>query len=200
MKRLLLLLLCAAVLLTGCARQETPTMFIRPALLTAQEEQILALSSQGGCSIFDFQLSEGAHTLTIQVYRLEGNQWAPYTATSSLNLTAQDGKGRFALHYSALPGGIVTTVVDEKGGVLSMRQGPAEIPPVADGLHVTTSTLSGTVEIHYDEEIPLALQIISSQLPEENPGAITLRPEELAAQGHEYVFYVTAAFARGPLE
>lgn len=207
MKRILfLVLLCASLLLTGCAQQTAadnkPDMYIEPAQLTAQEELIKSIASQGrNCSIYDFQLGKEQQGVTVSVYRLENNQWELYTGGSQLHLYAQEGKGRFALNFGPLTEGILTSMLDEKNNVMTLRQAPADILYDVTGLNVTTTQLSDLAEVRYGEEIPLALQFISSQLPEDNPDAvITIHPEELAALGHEHVFFVTVSFSPMPSE
>lgn len=200
------LLLCAMLLLTGCAQQvatdSKPDMYIEPAQLTAQEELIKSIASQGrNCNIYDFQLGKEQLSITVSVYRLENNQWELYTGGSQLHLPAQEGKGRFALNFGPLTEGILTSMLDEKSNVMTLRQAPADILFDVTGLNVTTTQLSELAEVHYGEEIPLVLQFISSQLPEDNPNAvITFQPEDLAALGHEHVFFVTAAFSPMPSE
>lgn len=195
-----LMLLCAILLLTGCAQQpaadDKPAMYIEPTQLTAQEELIKSIASQGrNCNIYDFQLGKEQLGITVSVYRLENNQWELYTGGSQLHLPAQEGKGRFALNFGPLTEGILTSMLDEKSNVMTLRQAPADILYDVSGLNVTTTQLSELAEVHYGEEIPLVLQFISSQLPEDNPNAvITIQPEDLAALGYEHVFFVTAAF------
>lgn len=208
MKRLLfILLLCTVLLLTGCADQSPPAAanpdrYIQSAQLTPQEELIRLLSSQGRtASLYDFQLGSCDPSLTVNVYMLEDNQWVLYTGGSSFHLPAQNGSGRFALNYGPLTEGIVTTMVDERGGVMSLRQAPAEILCDVSGLTVSTTALSGLAEVQPDEEIPLLMQLITSQLLEDTPEtAFSLQPDEMAALGHEYVFLVTASFSLQPLE
>lgn len=207
MKRILLLmLLCAALLLTGCAQQVStdskPNMYIEPAQFTAQEELIKSIASQGrSCNIFDFQLGKEQQGITVSVYRLENNQWELYTGGSQLYLPAQEGKGRFALNFGPLTDGILTSMLDEKSNVMTLRQAPADILYDVAGLNVITTQLSDLAEVRYGEEIPLVLQFITSQLPEDDPNAvISIQPEDLTPLGHEHVFYVTATFSPMPTE
>lgn len=193
--------MCAALLLTSCAQQpatdDRPAMYIEPAQLTVQEELIKSIASQGrNCNIYDFQLGKEQLGITVSVYRLENKQWQLYTGGSQLHLPAQEGKGRFALNFGPLTEGILTSMLDEKNNVMTLRQAPTDILYDVTGLNVTTSQLSALAEVSYGEEIPLMLQFISSQLPEDNSNAvITIQPEELAALGHEHVFFVTAVFS-----
>ncbi|MBE5804979.1 MAG: hypothetical protein E7316_10780 [Clostridiales bacterium] len=207
MKRIFfLMLLCVALLLTGCAQQaatdDKPAMYIEPAQLTAQEEQIKALSSPGrNCNIYDFQLGKDQHVITVNVYRLTDNQWELYTGGSQMHLPTQNGQGRFALNFGPLTDSIFASVLDENNGVMSLRQGPAEPLYDISGLDTETSSRTDLVEVRYGEEIPLLLQFITSKLQEVDPApVISFHPEDLAPLGHEHVFLVTVTFSPMPVE
>ena len=203
-RKLLLLLLGAILLLTGCAPQpatdaaDKPAMYIEPAQLTEQEELIKALASQGrSCLLYYFQLGKDEHSVTICVYHLENGQWALYTGGNQLYLPSQEGKGRFALSFGPLTEGIITSTVDERNGIGSLRQAPAEIVYDIAGLNTETAASTALAEIRYDEELPLALQFITSKLHEVEPSPVlSFHPEDLAMLGHEHVFLVTATFSK----
>lgn len=177
-------------------------MYIEPAQLTEQEELIKSLASQGrNCLLYDFQLGKDEHSLTICVYHLEDGQWALYTGGNQQALPVQDGKGLFALSFGPLTEGIITSTVDEKNGVGSLSQAPAEIVHDITGLNTETAFSTALAEIRYDEEIPLALQFITSKLQEVDPSPVlSFLPEDLTMLGHEHVFLVTATFSKSTHE
>lgn len=208
MRKAFSLMLLCIMMLTGCAQQpapdtiDKPAMYIEPAQLTASEEQIKSMASQGRtCNIYDFQLGKEQHGLTVCVYRLADSQWELYTGGTQLRLPAQDGKGRFALSFGPLTEGIFASTPDETSGVMTLRQAPAEIPYDVSGLNTETASITSLAEVRYGEEIPLLLQFITSRLQETDPAPIlSFQPEDLAILGHEHVFLVTVSFSPMPLD
>lgn len=204
MKRIFfLMLLCVTLLLTGCTQQAKPGMYIEPAKLTAEEEQIKAMASQGRfVHFFDFQLDQTVQTISVQVYRLEDAQWVPYSVGGKMAMPENRGKGRLALDFYQLYEGVGISVQgsdDNRYSFTTSRPDSASFDP--SGMALYTTALSMQQELAYNVELPIALQIHTAK------NAVTSmatdffhQPERIAAEGHDHVYAVTVTFSNEPME
>lgn len=199
-KRLTALLLAAALAalaLTGCAAQKKTeqeddgAMTISPAQLSGEETALLELMNVGldAQRIFDFQV-EGAKSAWLRAYELVGNDWNCVVQGA---VEAVDGTGRVALTFGKMAEGVRMAYSDGSG--IYSREFTMEAGDIS-GIAFATSALTGPVPIELDREIPLVLQIGTSQ-GEFSTYSVDYfaMPRELAKHGYEHVYAITVTFS-----
>lgn len=188
-KCFLVILLCAA-LLCGCAHSST----LAPATLSESERQLgWLLGLDHGQWLYDFSIGDEIQSMRIAVYRLTDGQWESVSGGGKLECTA--GKGRVALGFDDLAEGLWIAV---QGNDMNVRSGGMRNTGSHsdDSLGCLTVCLDSMVTIVPDQEIPVALQVFSSQreMRDYSLGAFHT-PEVIAADGHEAVYAVTVTFS-----
>ena len=197
MKRILLLC-CTALLLAlcACSGQTEPALYIEKAQLTPEEESIAELLGEkaGAHQIYDFMVDDTVRRLQTNIYQLEEGAWV---RTSGGNQAFADTKGRIALQFDRIPDGVRIALQSEhSGGSYSHHGQPENTLPGG----YATSILSDRTAIVYEEEIPLALQVVTDK--NEIVSYQTdyfFQPEELEALGYEGVYAITVRFSQTPL-
>lgn len=197
-KRLLACLWILTLLLSACHREAAPEMYIEPAQLSA-EEQALGdlLGMDSSHRIFDFQLDEGVQSIQVTSYELIDGQWAHMGGGTH---AFHDTSGRLALGFDRLDEGLRVAIQSEhSGGATSSLR---EIPSSNESeMGITTSTLAQRSPVTYEEEIPLAIQIVTSQNTVHSYIVdFFFEPEEYAKYGYEHVYAVTIRFLQTELQ
>lgn len=198
-KRYISLLLAAlmALTLTACGgdkgkdKETDGDMTIQPAQLTEEETALTDLLNleMKSYRIFDFQVS-GAKSAKISAYELIGNEWSPVTV--GLGDFAPDGPGRVALMFGKMNEGVSARYQGASGG-----GGAQFVMPGGDstGLFYATSVLTDLTPVELDKEIPLAIQIATSQSEIDSYYVNYFEmPRELAKHGYEHVYAITITF------
>ena len=202
-KRYCSLLLAALMVLTLTAcgakddkdNEDETSMTIAPAQLTEEEAALTELLDleMKAYRIFDFQVS-GAKSIKLSAYELAGNDWAP---VHTHERPVSDGAGRVALMFGKMNEGVNVRFQHEHGG-----GGTKFVMPGGDsiGLFYATSALTATTPVELDQEIPLAIQIATTQ-SEINSYDVQYfgMPRELTKAGHEHVYAITVTFRSGPV-
>lgn len=198
-KRYLSLLLAALMGLTlaGCGaalkKDKNPAMSIVPAQLSEEEQSLADLLALGMEShhIFEFRTT-GAKSLELRVYELVDGAWSHLPGGGDVGLS--HGDGRIALTFGKMTEG-VRLAIQEDGANYSAS---AQIEPGDDVSAMTfaTSTLTGSAKIELEQEIPLAIQIVTSK-NEIRSYDVTYfgMPREYAKQGYEHVYAITVTFS-----
>lgn len=194
MKRLIPLLL-AIFLLTACvAKPAGPS--IAPAPLTQLETDILKLAGVEPGHIFDALTPAGAQSLQVRTWQLKAGAWEPIGG----ELAALSGKPeqvRIALTFDVIGNGVRSAV--KIGSMHSATEFTSSEQVDVKGMARGTSMLSQPQELVLEKEIPLAVQIISSQDQMAMYGVSDFgNPDKYA--GHEYVYAITATFSATPPE
>ena len=198
-KRYISLLLASLALLalTACGaekdkEEEEGSMTIQPAQLSEEETaltELLGLEMRG-YSMYDFQVS-GIKSIKISAYELVGSGWSPvYTGLTSHTST---DAGRIALMLGKMNEGVTVRYQCEDGG-----GGPSFIMPGSEeiGLSYATSTLTAPKSVELDQEIPLAIQIATTQNEIYSYDVQYFgMPREYAKHGYEHVYAVTVTFS-----
>lgn len=199
MKKLIIavLLMLGMISLVGCSHtpKTAEKMYIEPAQLTEEEENIaelLGLNSKQ--RIFDFVLDESVQSIQVNTYRLIDGAWKLEAGGGGQAFS--DTKGRIALGFERLDEGIrIAIQSDHTGGSTEYKSERSEELKEIGGF--TTSVLSEKTAVVYEEEIPLAIQVITSsnrvvsyQVDYFNS------PEEYEKLGYEGVFAVTIQFSQ----
>ena len=191
------LMMVGMISMVGCS--DTPKtdekMYIEPAQLTEEEEKIarlLGLNTEQ--RIFDFELDETVKSIQVNTYRLIDGEWKLETGGGGQAFSDRDG--RIALAFDRLDEGIrITMQSDHTGGSTEYKSERNE--DLDEIGSFATSVLSEKTEVYYEEEIPLAVQVITS-----NNQIMSYQVdyfhslEEYEKLGYEGVFAITIRFSQ----
>lgn len=200
MKRVItcMLVLSLALLLCACGGEQKPAMYIEPAQLTEEETDIVnLLGINQGQRIFDFKVDETVQVMNISVYELVDGQWDAFIGGHGSRVFT-DSKGRIALTFDHLGDGIREGLQSENySGSTAMN---ITREPDPEGTSWATSLLSHQEEIRYEEEIPLAIQIVTTKNEIRSfDTSYFFHPEEYEQYGYDHVYAVTVLFSQKPL-
>ncbi|MCD8192568.1 MAG: hypothetical protein LUD55_07245 [Oscillospiraceae bacterium] len=196
MKRILSLLVCVVLIfsLSACAEDNSKQMYIEAAQLTEEEQNIaelLGLNQEH--LIYDFSLDDTVKSMRINTYELIDGEWNIISGGGGEAF--EDLGGRLALEFENIGDGLKVAVQSEhNGGSTSYFN---EIKNDITGMGLTTSVLTSQKEITYEEEIPLAIQIITSK-NEVHSYVVDyfFQPEEYEKYDYEYVYAITVLFSQ----
>lgn len=196
MKRVLSLLMCVALIfsLGACAENNPKQMYIEAAQLTEEEQNIaelLGLNQEH--RIYDFSLDNTVKSMQINTYELIDGEWN--LVSGGGGQAFEDLDGRLALGFENIGDGLRIAVQSEhNGGSTSYFK---EIKNDITGMGLNTSVLTSQKEIVYEEEIPLAIQIITSK-NEVHSYMVDyfFQPEEYEKYDYEYVYAITVLFSQ----
>ena len=189
------LLLAGALCLAGCGQPAAPSeseMYLQPAKLTQEESNILKLVGGSEPSIFTFSADGRLEAVQVRAWLLQDGAWEQQSGDFCV---LDGGEGRLSLELEDLSRHWELGI--QQGEDTSYTSWTAPEEATFSGLSRTTSLLSEQVPLVYGEEIPLAVQIFSSQNMVHAYDVQTFfAPEEYAQWGHEAVYAVTACFLR----
>ena len=191
------LMMVGMISMVGCsdAPKTAEKMYIEPAQLTEEEEKIAALLGLNTKQrIFDFELDETVQSIQVNTYRLLDGEWKLETGGGGQAFS--DTEGRIALAFERLDEGIrIAIQSDHTGGSTEYKSERNE--DLDEIGSFATSVLSEKTEVYYEEEIPLAVQVITS-----NNQIMSYQvdyfhsPEEYEKLGYEGVFAITVQFSQ----
>lgn len=190
-----------ALTITGCGGQvSVATMRIQPADLTANESKIVELTRTDSQSlqIFDYHLDNDLQSVSIVCYQLDDTgKWTTKFGPSSFAMEKPDG--RLVISFDDINNGMKIAIQDDKSTVGSEID-PGQITQEEEGMGRFTS-YSDVVDIQYDKEIPLAMQVFSAG-GNMSSGELEgfYNPEKLLASGYDAVFVVVVEFSKDSLE
>lgn len=198
-KRYAALFLAAALALSlaGCGMNEDKNkdkdgdMTIQPAQLSQEETALTELLSleMKSYRIFDFQVS-GAKSVKISAYELVDGEWLP--VTTGLGDFSPDGPGRIALMFGKMNEGVSVRYQGEHGGGGTQFTMPGG---ESAGLFYATSVLTDLTAVELEKEVPLAIQIATSQSEIDSYYVNYFEmPRELAKHNYEHVYAITVTF------
>lgn len=196
-KLCLLALILSLSLLIGCG-QAAPDMYIEPAQLTQVEEDIATLlGATTAMPIYDFKLDSTVQSMTVNAYELVDGQWHLFYGGGGRAFT--DPEGRLALEYDTIRDGIREAIQSENVSGSSKFESSEPLGLPSD-FHRATTTLDQRQEIVYGQEIPLAVQILTSKNEIRSfDRSYFHHPEEYEKYGYEHVFAITVTFRQEPL-
>ena len=178
--------------------ESTSKMYIEPAQLTEEEENIAELLELNTkYRIFDFVLDDTVQSIQVNTYRLMDGEWKLETGGGGQAFS--DANGRIALGFERLDEGIRSAIQSEHiGGATEYKSERSEDLKEIGGY--ATSVLSEKTEIVYEEEIPLVIQVITSknEVAAYQPDYFHY-PERYEELGYEGVFAVTIRFSKKTL-
>lgn len=194
---LFLLALCLALLLCACAKTE-PAMYIEPAQLTQEEQNIADLLGVNlDAHIFDFQVDDTVQRMSINVYELIDGQWQLFCGGGGQSFT--DAKGRILLDFDNIRESFREAVQSEHSSGSTAWE--SESTEDLAGASRATSLLTQRTEIVYEQEVPLAIQIVTTknEIRSFDP-SYYFHPEDYARYGYEHVYAVTVLFSQQALQ
>lgn len=188
-----------ALSLAGCGMNEDKNknkdgdMTIAPVQLSQEEEalaQLVALDMDS-YRIFDFQVT-GAKSLQFNTYELAGGEWNRIQGGGGADLSAENG--RVALTFGRMTDG-VRLAFQTDGQIMSSTIQPEPGDDVS-AMTFTTSVLGEAKAVELEQEIPLAVQIVTSK-NEIRSYDVTYfgMPREYAKHGYEHVYAITVTFS-----
>ena len=199
MKKLMVIVLAIVGMLNmaGCAEKEKNEgkMYIEPAQLTEEEEEIASLLGLNTEQrIYDFTLDESVQSIQVNTYRLMDGEWKLEAGGGGQAFS--DTTGRIALGFERLDEGNRIAIQSEHtGGATEYNSERNE--DLNEIGSFATSVLSEKTEFEYEEEIPLAVQIITSKNEVVSYKVDYFHsPEEYEKLGYEGVFAITVRFSQ----
>lgn len=199
MKKLIIIVLAIVgmISMVGCSDTEKTAdkMYIEPAQLTEEEEKITALLGLNKQQqIYDFVLDETVQSIQVNTYRLIDGEWKLETGGGGQAFS--DVEGRIALSFERLDKGLRTAIQSEHAGG-STEYDSERNEDLNEIGGYATSILSEKTEFAYEEEIPLAVQIITSKNEVVSyPVDYFNSPEEYEKFEYEGVFAITVRFSQ----
>lgn len=199
MKKLMVIVLAIVGMLSmaGCAdiEKNEGKMYIEPAQLTEEEEKfasLLGLNTEQ--RIYDFTLEESVQSIQVNTYRLMDGEWKLEAGGGGQAFS--DVEGRIALSFERLDEGLRIAIQSEHTGGATEYNSERNEDLNEIGSFVT-SVLSEKTEFEYEEEIPLAVQIITSKNEVVSYQVdYFYSPEEYEKLGYEGVFAITIRFSQ----
>ena len=199
MKKLMVIVLAIVGMLSmaGCAdiEKNEGKMYIEPAQLTEEEEKIASLLGLNTEQrIYDFTLEESVQSIQVNTYRLMDGEWKLEAGGGGQAFS--DVEGRIALAFERLDEGLRIAIQSEHTGGATEYNSERNEDLNEIGSFVT-SVLSEKTEFEYEEEIPLAVQIITSKNEVVSYQVdYFYSPEEYEKLGYEGVFAITIRFSQ----
>ena len=199
MKKLIVavLVVIGMMSMVGCsdAPKSAEKMYIEPAQLTEEEEKIAALLGLNTKQrIFDFVLDESVQSIQVNTYRLINGEWKLETGGGGQAFSDMDG--RIALDFERLDEGIIIAIQSEHTGGSTEYESERNEDLNEIG-SFATSVLSEKTDVVYEEEIPLAVQVITSSNQVMSYQVDYFNsPEEYEKLGYEGVFAITIRFSQ----
>lgn len=199
MKRFLLaaLTLCL-LLLCGCS-ERLPAMYIQPAQLTQAETDMMELlDMEGQQKIYDFKVDENIQRIELNGYELIDGEWQQFFGGGGRTFT--DTEGRIALRFENIREGLWEAIQSESYNGHTGWESTAGKDEEETGTSQTSTMLTDLQEIVYEEEIPLAVQIVTSgDMIRTFDTTYFFHPEEYEEYGYDHVYAVTIRFSQEPL-
>ena len=199
MKKLIvaLLVMIRIISMIGCSAtsKTADKMYIEPAQLTEEEEKIAALLGlDTQQKIYDFVLDETVQSIQVNTYRLMDGEWKLEAGGGGQAFS--DVEGRIALSFERLDKGLRIAIQSEHtdGSTEFKNESNGDLNEIGS---FATSVLSEKTEFVYEEEIPLAVQIITSKNEVVSYQVDYFNsPEEYEKFGYEGVFAITIRFSQ----
>lgn len=193
MKKVMLRICIGIVIIytVGCSTiSKKPKTYIEKVQLSEEEADIVTLLDINKEQlIYDFRLDEKVKTLQISTYKLIDGTWRMISRRNGFSPLGD--KDRFVLDFDNIAEGL-------RFGLQSGQSHKYSVDPQGDFSEMArvTSTLNERVDVTYEQEIPLAIQILSSQDMVSSYGVESFfTPEEYEKNGYEHVYAITIMFS-----
>lgn len=194
MKKIIAIILALTCLLgvIGCGKTNDNKMYIEPAQLSKEEENIgKLLGLDTDHIIYDFTLEDGVQTMEVNTYILIDGEW---DMISGGGQAFEDTTGRIALGYDKIAEGVRIAIQSDN------ENGATSYTPTIDEdfskMTIGTTKLNKRTKISFDEEIPVVLQIMTTKNGIRNQPIIEQFFEPNTLEEHEYVYAITVRFSQ----
>ena len=189
----ILLILVLAISLSACVYKENNERVNHPkielASLTEEESSFLRLFGVDTTSkIFDYVVNEEAKSINIKQYILDENlEWKEQGGSSG---KIEDLRGRIAISIN--DNGDLRIAIQDKNGVAAWSSNHEYLKDIPE--HAKATSWANNSDIIYNEEIPLAIQIITSSNEITTYGVESFFDTQ-RLKGHDKVISVTVTFS-----
>lgn len=194
MKKIIAIILALTCLLgvVGCGKTNDNKMYIEPAQLSKEEENIgKLLGLDTDHIIYDFTLEDGVQTMEVNTYILIDGEWDMISGGGQV---FEDTTGRIALGYDKIAEGVRIAIQSDN------ENGATSYTPTIDEdfskMTIGTTKLNKRTKISFDEEIPVVLQIMTTKNGIRNQPIIEQFFEPNTLEEHEYVYAITVRFSQ----
>ncbi len=201
MRKLLAILILACILsfFSACRFPDaSPKMHIEKARLSEKEESVATLLGYSGDRIFDFQVDDSVQSIQINTLELKNGRWYKESIGSGFNYTEPKGRISLSVGKFAFAERIA---IQGKDYFSAMEYNTQEISP-KNNMAMTLSYLGNQMEVTYEKEIPLAIQVLSSDKNDRFFSDVSgfYNPQEYDKYNYEHVYAVTVLFSQKKLE
>lgn len=197
MKRFVIIIvnIAMALSLVACVNTtQKPTIYIEKAQLTEQEESIAELlGANSEQLIFDFKLDNNVKSIQVNTYELVNGEWNLISGGGGRAFA--DNKGRLALDFENLAEELRIALQSEH----SSGSTQYSTEPIEDftGMTQAASFLNDIAEIVYEQEIPLVIQILTTQNSVSTYNVESFyTPDKYEKHGYEHVYAITIKFSQ----
>lgn len=197
MKRIVISIIAVVIALSLVACGNTakkPAIYIEKARLSEQEESIAKLlGANSEQLIYDFKLDNSVKSVQVNTYELINGAWKLVTGGGGKAFS--DDKGRLALDFENLAEGLRVALQSEhsSGSTQYSTQPTGEFK----GMARATSILNDLTEITYEQEIPLAIQILTAQNSVSSYNVeYFFTPDKYEKHGYEHIYAITIRFSQ----
>lgn len=192
---LILVIICIASIFGGCSNNaEDSAMYINVAQLNDDEQNIASLLGAGNDHlIFDFSVDETIKSVQINTYRLINGKWE--LESGGGGRTFEDKHGRLALGFDKIPEGLRIAFQSENHGGADKFE--ADLQGIELPTGCATTSLQSETLIEYEKEIPLVIQVLTSQNAIKSYSVDCFEtPEKYETENYEYVYAITIRFSQ----
>lgn len=194
MKKIIAIILALTCLLgvVGCGKTNDNKMYIEPAQLSKEEENIgKLLGLDTDHIIYDFTLEDGIQTMEVNTYILIDGEWDMISGGGQV---FEDTTGRIALGYDKIAEGVRVAIQSD-----NENDATSYIPTTDEDfskITIGTTKLNNRTKISFDEEIPVVLQIMTTKNGIRNQPIIEQFFEPNTLEEYEYVYAITVRFSQ----
>lgn len=196
MKRIAISIIAVMMTLSAlaCAQiHKKPAIYIEKAQLSDQEESIVQLlGANREQHIYDFKLDNHVKSVQVNTYELIDGAWKLVGGGES---AFSDEKGRLALYFENIVEGL-SVAIQSKNSSGSTHYS-TESTQDFTGITRATTALHDLTEIVYEQEIPLVIQILTSQNSVNLYGVeYFFTPNLYEKHGYEHIYAITVRFSQ----
>lgn len=189
-----ILILSFTLIVVACNKENEVVMELTKAKLTEQEENLIELLAvDTHAKIFDYTVDDTVKWVWINSYKLDENGNWQLVSGGENRISAKSG--RIALDFHIIGEGMRIALQDDNG--IHATSYTSNESMDTSNMTMAISSVNETIEIEYEKEIPLVIQVVTSQ------NGITsynvdyfFQPQEYLNLDYEDVYAVTVTFSQ----
>lgn len=176
--------------LTACGGKGNSVRYIEVSKLTEEENDLVDLLNIDSRNLmYDFELDETVKTLQVNMYQLKDDGWKMFARD---NESFKDESGRMALSFDKIIESYRIAIQSDS----NTRSSEQLTKVLNENYEVETSSLKERKEIEYEKEIPIIIQVLSS---EEISDSIEIdsfySPEVYEDKEYDSIYAITVMFS-----